>query len=330
MPGIAGGRLELTPVLASIPSPSNGTIDIGPLSLHAYGLMLAIGVLAAVKVAEVRWRRQGHDGRDITDMAIWVVIAGVIGARLYHVITDYQLYTHDWIKAFEIWTGGLAIWGAVAGGALAVFLVARRRRLDALALMDAIAPGVVLAQAIGRWGNYFNQELFGKPTTLPWGLEISPAHRPAGYEQYATFHPTFLYESLACLAIFVVLVRVGPRLRLRRGQTTAAYIALYTLARFFFENLRIDPAHHVAGLRINAWVSLGVCVAAVAWFVWLGRRADRPSAATDVDGSDPDRSAAGPDSGDGGVGDPAPAASHPAADHALDPAPARPGAPSAP
>jgi len=302
----------LTAVLASIPSPSHGTIDIGPLSLHAYGLMLAVGVLAAVKVAEVRWRRKGHDGRDITDLAIWVVLAGVIGARVYHVITDYQLYTHDWLKAFEIWTGGLAIWGAVAGGALAVAVLARRRRLDALALMDAMAPGVVLAQAIGRWGNYFNQELFGKPTTLPWGLEISPTHRPAGYEQFATFHPTFLYESLACLAIFGILVWAERRVPFRRGQTAAAYIALYTLARFFFENLRIDPAHRVGGLRINAWVSVAVCLAAVAWFVWLGRRAEpttagaatgseRPSAARPPDpaptaGADPDPASADPSS----------------------------------
>ncbi|MCZ7528305.1 MAG: prolipoprotein diacylglyceryl transferase [Acidimicrobiia bacterium] len=195
-----------------------------------------------------------------------------MGARVYHVITDYQLYTDDWLGVFRIWSGGLSIWGAVAGGAIAVVVLARVRRLDTLALMDAMAPGIALAQAIGRWGNWFNQELFGRPTDLPWGLEIDPARRPAGYEQTETFHPTFLYESLWCLAIAGTLIWAEKRFRFARGQTFALYVALYTFGRFWFENLRIDTAHEVLGLRVNAWVSIGLFVASLAWFAWLGRR----------------------------------------------------------
>jgi prolipoprotein diacylglyceryl transferase len=254
-------------VFGSIPSPADG--NLGPF--HMYGLILAVGTLVGVVVAEYRWRRRGYPKDGIYDIAFWVVIWGVVGARLYHVITDYQLFEHDPWKAFQIWRGGLGIWGAVVGGAIAVVVTSRRRKLPTLVVMDCMAVGIVLAQAIGRWGNYFNQELFGRPTTLPWGLEIAPAHRPAGYLKYATFQPTFLYESLACLAIAGILVLVEHRRRLKFGQTFALYVALYTFARFFFENMRIDPAHHIAGMRINAWVSIGVFLFGVAWFVWLGR-----------------------------------------------------------
>jgi phosphatidylglycerol---prolipoprotein diacylglyceryl transferase len=159
----------------------------------------------------------------------------------------------------------------VIGGGIAVVVITRRRHLDTLAVMDCMAPGIVLAQAIGRWGNYFNQELFGKPSTLPWALEIAPNHRPPGYIKYATFQPTFLYESLACLAIFGVLLVVERRVALKRGQTFALYVILYTFARFWFENMRIDTAHHIGPLRLNAWVSALLFVGGVAWFVWLGR-----------------------------------------------------------
>lgn len=244
---------------------------LGPVPLHAYGLCLALGVVAAVWVAERRWTKRGHDPKDVANIALWVVIAGVIGARLYHVVTDYELYTHDPVKAFFIWDGGLGIWGAVAGGAIAVVVLARRRNYDTLALMDALAPGVVLTQAIGRWGNYFNQELFGRPTSLPWALEIDPAHRPARYSQFSTFQPTFLYESAWCLAIFGALLLVEQRFRLRKGQTLALYIALYTAGRFVFENMRSDFAHTVGGLRVNAWVSLALCAFGALWFAWLSR-----------------------------------------------------------
>ena len=165
------------PLLGSIPSPSSG--DLGPF--HMYGVILAVGVLAAVWVSERRWRNRGYPRDGIYDIAFWVVVWGVIGARLYHVVTDYQLFTDDPLRAFEIWRGGLGIWGAVLGGGIAVVVITKRRHLDTLAVMDCMAPGIILAQAIGRWGNYFNQELFGKPTTLPWALEIAPAHRPLDY-----------------------------------------------------------------------------------------------------------------------------------------------------
>jgi prolipoprotein diacylglyceryl transferase len=257
----------MSPLFGSIPSPSSG--NLGPF--HLYGVILAVGVLVAVYVAEQRWRHRGYPRDGIYDISFWVVIWGVIGARLYHVITDYELFEHDPWRAFQIWRGGLGIWGAVIGGAIAVVVITHRRKMPTLAVMDCMAPGIVLAQAIGRWGNYFNQELFGKPSTLPWALEIAPSHRPSGYLQYSTFQPTFLYESLACLAIFGVLLLVEKRASLKLGQTFALYVVLYTFARFWFENLRIDPAHEIAGMRLNAWVSILVCLAAIAWFVWLGR-----------------------------------------------------------
>jgi prolipoprotein diacylglyceryl transferase len=256
-------------LLAYIPSPDSG--NLGPF--HMYGIVLAIGVLVAVFTAERRWRNRGYPHDGIYDIAFWVVVWGVIGARLYHVVTDYQLFTHHPLRAFEIWRGGLAIWGAVLGGGIAVVVITARRKMDTLAVTDVMAAGIVLAQAIGRWGNWFNQELFGKPSTLPWALEIAPQHRPAGYEQYATFQPTFLYESLFCLAVFGVLLWAEHRFRMRKGQTFALYVMLYCFGRFWFENLRIDPAHHVLGLRINAWVSIGVFLAGLAWFLWLGRHA---------------------------------------------------------
>jgi prolipoprotein diacylglyceryl transferase len=190
---------------------------------------------------------------------------------VYHVITDYQRFEDDPWRAFQIWRGGLSIWGAVIAGAIAVIVVTHRRKLPTLVVMDCMSVGIVLAQALGRWGNYFNQELFGKPTTLPWALEIAPQHRPLGYTQYATFQPTFLYESLACLAIAGILLLVEHRARLKLGQTFALYVVLYTFARFFFENMRIDPAHEIAGMRLNAWVSIAVFVFGIGWFVWLGR-----------------------------------------------------------
>jgi prolipoprotein diacylglyceryl transferase len=257
----------MPPALGSIPSPSSG--NLGPF--HMYGLILAVGVLVGVYVAEHRWRRRGYPKDGIYDISFWVVIWGVIGARLYHVVTDYELFEHDPWRAFQIWRGGLGIWGAVIGGAIAVIVITRRRHLPTLVVMDCMAPGIVLAQAIGRWGNYFNQELFGKPSTLPWALEIAPAHRPVGYAQYATFQPTFLYESLACLAIAGILLLVERRAQPKIGQTFALYVALYTFARFWFENMRIDFAHEILGLRLNAWMSIIICLLGIAWFVWLGR-----------------------------------------------------------
>ncbi len=270
-------------LLAFIPSPARGVFYIGPVPLHLYGLTLAIGVVAATYLAEYRWKKMGNDPKEISQIAVWVVVAGVIGARLYHVITDYQLYTDQPLKALQIWSGGLAIWGAVMGGAIAVVILARRHRYDTLRLCDAIIPGVALAQAIGRWGNYFNQELFGRPSTLPWAVEIDFVHRPDQYKEFATFQPTFLYESLWCLLILGVLLWAERLRSHRKGQTVALYIVLYTAGRFVFENMRSDPANNIAGLRVNAWVSIVLFLFGLAWFVWLGRRPEDPEASVTDD-----------------------------------------------
>ncbi|MFM8304479.1 MAG: prolipoprotein diacylglyceryl transferase [Actinomycetota bacterium] len=265
----------MPPLVASIPSPSDATIGIGPLSVHVYGLLIALGVVVAVRTTMVRWERRGGRPEDILDGALVVVLAGVVGARAYHVGTDYQRFDHgDWPEAFAIWRGGLAIWGAVLGGAVAVAVLTRRKGVRALAVSDCVVPGLFFAQAIGRWGNWFNQELFGRPTGLPWALEISPEHRPSGYAAYATFHPTFLYESLYCLLGGVVLLQIDKRLHLRRGQLTALYVVGYTFGRFFLENLRIDDAHRLLGLRVNAWVSVALFGFGLGWFLWLGRHGE--------------------------------------------------------
>jgi prolipoprotein diacylglyceryl transferase len=258
-------------LLANIPSPSRGVIEIGPFELHAYGLMLALGVLAAAKIAEYRWTKWGNNGRDIGEIFIPVVIAGVIGARVYHLFTGYNWDAEGIAGTFKIWEGGLSIWGAVAGGAIAVVVMARVKHLDTLMLCDAIAPGLAVAQAIGRWGNWFNQELFGRPTNLPWGLEIDPAKRPANYLLEDTFHPTFLYESLWCLLVAGTIIYLERNRGLRRGQAFALYVSMYTFGRVFFEALRSDPASEWFGIRFNLLLSAVLCVGFAIWFVWLGR-----------------------------------------------------------
>jgi prolipoprotein diacylglyceryl transferase len=248
-------------------------------------LFLAAGVLVAAAIAERRWVRRGGRPGTIGEIGVFVVVSGIIGARVYHLFTGYDWDTGGIAGTVKIWQGGLSIWGAVAGGALAVVVVARVRRLPTLRLLDAIAPGVVMAQAIGRWGNYFNQELFGRPTRLPWGLEIDFAHRPRQYAAFKTFHPTFLYESLWCLVIFGLLLWSERRFRLRAGQTVALYIALYTFGRFFLELMRSDPATKIFGVRFNALLSAALCVGATVWFVMLGRHGVE---AGDVDVGDVD------------------------------------------
>lgn len=254
-------------VTASIPSPSSGTLSIGPLDLRAYGLMIALGVIAAVWLSGRRFQQLGIGTTDdASSIALWAVPAGVVGARLYHVVTDWQLFRDDPAAIVRIWEGGLGIWGGIAAGVAVGVWVGRRRGLPLGWAVFAVTPSLALAQAIGRWGNWWNQELFGRPTDLPWGLEISPEHRPEGFEQFATFHPTFLYESLWNLLLCLVLVRFGLRLVKRPGALFAWYVAGYTFGRFFLEGLRIDPANTVAGLRVNEWVSL-VLFAVAAGFI---------------------------------------------------------------
>ena len=271
--------------IASIPSPAHGIFHLGPLPLHAYGLMLAIGVVVAVRLAEPRAVARGFEPGLIGDIALKVVIGGVIGARVYHLFTGYD-WSKGFLGIFKIWEGGLSIWGAVLGGMIPLVWIARRRRLDAVLLMDAIGPCVAVAQAIGRWGNWFNQELFGRPTNLPWALEIDAAHRPAGYEHYATFHPTFLYESIWCLCIFFVITALERRGRMRRGQSVSLYVAMYCFERFFMELLRIDDATKLFGMRFNALLSAVLFVVGAVLFVRFGRATDTTATTADSDTTD--------------------------------------------
>jgi phosphatidylglycerol---prolipoprotein diacylglyceryl transferase len=258
-------------LLAFIPSPSRGVINLGPFELHAYGLMLAIGVLVAAWITEKRWTQWGRPGKEIGEIFIPVVIGGVVGARVYHLFTGYSWRSEGLAGTVKIWQGGLSIWGVIAGGAIAVYIVGRVKHLDLFMLYDAIVPGLVVAQAIGRWGNYFNQELYGRPTRLPWGLEIDLAHRPAKYINSATFHPTFLYESIWCLLVAGAIIWAERRRGLHRGQALAMYLSLYTFGRTFFEWLRVDPASEIFGIRFNLLLSAVVCIGSALWFVWLGR-----------------------------------------------------------
>lgn len=258
-----------TRVFASIPSPSSGAIHIGPLQLRAYGLMIALGVVAAVWLTGRRVEQRKIGTRaDISATAIWAVPAGVIGARLYHVITDWHLFRHHLFDIVKIWEGGLGIWGGIAAGVAVGLLVVRKRGLPPLLTLTCAAPALALAQAIGRWGNWFNQELFGKPTTLPWALRVSATTAQSiGYSPTTTFHPTFLYESLWNLALCGFLLWLDRYHRPRPGRLFVWYVAGYTLMRFFIERLRIDPATHVFGVRVNELVSAVIFVVAVALLV---------------------------------------------------------------
>lgn len=259
-------------IIASIPSPSSGVIELGPLPLRAYGFLIALGVLAAVAIAQRRWDAKGGGPEDFTTIAMWAVPAGLVGGRLYHVVTDNQKFRGNWIEALYIWNGGLGIWGAVAGGVLGGLWVARREGLEILPMLDAVAPALAVAQAIGRFGNYFNQELFGRPTDLPWGLEIDVNHRPSDYLDFETFHPTFLYESLWNLALAGFLIFVGQRLLrdFSPGRLFGLYMIGYTLGRLWIELVRVDPANKILGQRINVWTSL-IIMFAGAVIVWSGR-----------------------------------------------------------
>lgn len=267
----------ITTVL-SIPSPSSGVWHLGPVPIRGYALAIILGIVAAIWIGEKRWVARGGRVGDVQDIAIWAVPFGLVGGRLYHVLTDHQLYFGSGghpIEALYVWRGGLGVWGAVALGALGAVIAAKRRGIKLLPVLDAMAPGVLVAQAIGRWGNWFNQELFGKPTDLPWGLEVGDdVALRAGYEPGTTFHPTFLYESLWCLAGFALLVWADRRFRLGHGRVVALYIIVYTVGRAWIEMLRIDSVEldDVGGLRFNVWTSAVLFVAALVWFVVSARR----------------------------------------------------------
>lgn len=260
---------------AVIPSPEVGVWFIGPIPIRAYALLIVLGIVIAVWLGNKRYLARGGNPGVITAIAIWAVPFGIIGGRLYHVISDAQLYFGPAGRglgaAFRIWDGGLGIWGAVALGALGAWIGARRAGVALPPVADAIAPGIALAQVIGRLGNWFNQELFGSPTTLPWALEIDVAHRPAGYEAFATFHPTFLYEALWMTGVVLVLIWADKRFHLGHGRVFALYIALYCTGRLWIEALRIDAANTVLGLRLNIWTALLVGVGALIYLVVSAR-----------------------------------------------------------
>jgi len=274
----------------AIPSPPEefARFSLGPLTIHAYALCILLGIIAALWLTLRRWKARGGQSDVIWDVAIWAIPFGIIGGRLYHVFSSPDAYfgpnydgTGDPIKILYIWNGGLGIWGAIALGALGAWIATRRAGVRLSAFADAAAPGVLLAQAIGRWGNWFNQELFGSATTLPWGLKIDPSspNFPAGYPADTLFHPTFLYESLWSLAGVAVLLLVDRRFKLRFGALVWLYVVIYTAGRTWIEAMRIDEAQMItiSGItaRLNVWTSLIVFVLALLIFLFCLIRSRR-------------------------------------------------------
>jgi len=296
--------LTASVVAAGFPSPNHNSINIGPLSLRGYALTMLLGIIVASIIGTIRyttrtwvfdknrrlaegesvydrkfWNRPGAE--DILDVVFWAVPFGIVGARLYHVISHFQDYFgpgRDWTSMFRVWEGGLAIIGAVAGGALGAWIACRRRGISFPVVVDALAPGLLVAQAIGRWGNWFNQELFGRPTTLPWGLQIDQMHLPTNpatglqFPVGTLFHPTFLYESLWNLAMAGLLVLIDRRFRLGHGRVLLLYIYLYSLGRSWVEMMRIDSANVIGPLRVNSWAVMILGSLALIAFCLLGYR----------------------------------------------------------
>jgi prolipoprotein diacylglyceryl transferase len=272
-------RVSGAGLVASIPSPGARDISFGPFEIRFYALCLLAGVVAAVWVAMRRWRARGGNPDLVLEVALWSVLAGLIGARLYHAVTSSEEIGDEWYAPIAIWEGGLGIWGGVFLGVLAGAVIVRLRGESVTAMMDAAAPGILIAQGIGRLGNWFNQELFGGPTGLPWGLEIEPENRPDGYEDDPTFHPTFLYEMLWNFAGAALIIWLGRRLRVRPPGVFCLYVAVYCAGRLIWEQLRVDPSREYLGQRLNFYVSLGLLLVAVAAFVWTQRREAAPERA---------------------------------------------------
>jgi prolipoprotein diacylglyceryl transferase len=282
-----------TTVLAYIPSPPQGVWHLGPIPLRAYALFIIVGIIAALLIGDRRWEARGGERGVIYDIALWAVPFGLIGGRLYHLATDWRTYFGEGgagpVAALRIWDGGLGIWGAVALGGVGAWIACRRRGIPLPAFGDAIAPGIVLAQAIGRLGNYFNQELFGRETTLPWGLEIFYRRDPAGFVDVHSLdgvstgqlamvvQPTFLYELLWDLALFVVLIYLDRRFTLGHGRLFATYVAGYCIGRFWVELLRDDTATHIAGIRINSFTSTFVLIGAVVYLILAPKGREDPA-----------------------------------------------------
>ncbi len=255
-------------MLAFIPSPSNGVVKAGPLTIHMYGLMLLLAIAACVWLTGRRWVARGGDWDLIFRCTVWGVAAGIVGARLYHDVTSWSQVPNPWWGPFAVWEGGLGVWGGIGLGVAVGAVIVHRSGNSVRVMMDCIAPGLLLAQGIGRLGNWWNQELFGKPTTLPWGLKIDLIHRPVGYEKYATFHPTFLYELIWDFAGVAALLLIDRRFKIKPPGLFALYVAIYTAFRMFEETLRIDPSSHFLGMRVNFWVSLTLFIGSTVFFVW--------------------------------------------------------------
>lgn len=269
--------------LGYLPSPSWNGFDLGFVKIHAYALVIILGIILALWLGINRWKDRGGQSDAIIDIAFWAIPFGIIGGRVYHVLTSPDIYfgpgfdgTGDPMKVIEIWNGGLGIMGAVAFGALGAYIAARRYGYRFTAILDVLAPGVLLAQALGRWGNWFNQELFGQPTDLPWGLKIDAAHMPAGYPADTLFHPTFLYESMWNVIGVLILLLIDRRFNLRGGMMFWSYVAYYSLGRVLVESLRIDHTELITILglemRLHAWFALAGFIAAVGILIYLNIR----------------------------------------------------------
>ena len=265
-------------LFGALPSPSANSLSIGPLELRAYGLMIALGALTAVAWSRRRHAARGGDPEDMSTIALWAVPAGLVGSRLYHVATDWRSFQGRWEDVPALWQGGLGIPGGLMAGVTVGVLVARRRGLSMAGAMDVMVPTIPVAQAIGRWGNWFNQEVFGRPTDLPWALEIDTAHRPSGYSEAATFHPTFLYEGLWNVVLAIFLVRIERRGVLRPGYLVGLWVFGYGLGRLWVEALRVDQASLIVGVRVNTWMALAA-IGVGAVVTWIGRTAKSPASA---------------------------------------------------
>src|SRR5215475_10048087 len=269
--------------LSYIPSPSSNGFHIGPLFFHYYGLMYVIGITLAVLITRRRVREYGADPALVSDVALWPVPAGIIGGRIYFDVTTPAQIPHEWYGVFAVWQGGLGIWGGIAAGALAGVWRLWRKGVPVAPFADAVAPALLVAQAVGRIGNYFNQELFGRPTTLPWALFIDPRYRPAGYRGFHTFQPTFLYELIFDLALAALLVWLGHHTKIRPPGLFALYVTGYSAFRIFEESVRIDSSEHFLGLRLNFYVASALTLGGIIWFIISQRRKPAPAPA-DGDG----------------------------------------------
>lgn len=254
----------------SIPSPTSGVLYLGSFPLRAYSLFIIIGIFLAIWLGNKRWISRGGKSGQVSDVAIFAVPFGIIGGRIYHVATDWEKYfgpNQNWVDAFKIWNGGLGIWGAIFFGGLGAWIGCKYYGIKLPPFADAIAPGIIFAQAIGRLGNYFNQELFGRPLDTSWGLEIAEKYRPVGFENFETFHPTFLYELIWNVLIGFALIFLDRKFKIGHGRLFALYVAFYSVGRLFIENLRIDEARLLLGVRFNVLTSLLVIIGGLVYFI---------------------------------------------------------------